>query len=188
MKDYYAILDVAVNAEPESIRKRYRLLVVAFHPDKFTQPSEKAEAEEKIKEINEAYGVLVDPAKRARYDRSRTSRSQSSAAKPSARGKPYPASIGEAPQFSPDHLHYEFHGLRGDELEVSVDRNANVILLDDASYQRYLRDCPFRYIGGFAHVSPIRLAVPHSGIWHLVIDNGGYSGRPRAAARIRRYW
>ena len=181
MKDYYEILHLPHNAQPEKIRKQYRLLVVACHPDKFTDPSKKAQAEEKIKEINEAYEVLIDPPKKARYDRQRASQSIPSR-------QPYTEPQRVSPNEHINHLHYEFHALRGDRIEISIDRQANVILVDDPNYKRYLVDQPFQYIGGFAQISPLHLSVPYSGIWHLVVDRGGYPGIVQAVARISRYW
>lgn len=65
-KDYYAILGVPRNATKEDIKKAYRELVKKYHPD--LNPNNKKEAEEKFKEISEAYEVLMDDEKRARYD------------------------------------------------------------------------------------------------------------------------
>jgi curved DNA-binding protein len=65
-KDYYKILGVERNASEEDIRKAYRKLAMKFHPDR--NPNDK-EAEERFKEINEAYQVLSDSKKRAHYDR-----------------------------------------------------------------------------------------------------------------------
>ncbi len=65
-KDYYKILGVDRNASLEEIKRAYRRLALKYHPDR--NPGDKA-AEEKFKEINEAYQVLSDPEKRARYDR-----------------------------------------------------------------------------------------------------------------------
>ena len=65
-RDYYSILGVSKAASAEEIKKTYRKLAVKFHPDK--NPGNK-EAEEKFKEINDAYEVLSDPEKRKKYDR-----------------------------------------------------------------------------------------------------------------------
>ncbi len=64
-KDYYQILGVPRNATLEEIKKAYRRLALKYHPDR--NPGNK-EAEEKFKEISEAYSVLSDPEKRAIYD------------------------------------------------------------------------------------------------------------------------
>jgi curved DNA-binding protein len=64
-KDYYKILGVERSASAEAIRKAYRKLAMKYHPDQ--NPGDKA-AEERFKEINEAYQVLSDDQKRARYD------------------------------------------------------------------------------------------------------------------------
>jgi curved DNA-binding protein len=64
-KDYYAILGVAKNATQKEIKAAFRKLAAKFHPDK--HPGDKS-AEEKFKEINEAYTVLSDPEKRKFYD------------------------------------------------------------------------------------------------------------------------
>jgi len=64
-KDYYKILDVDRKATVEDIKRVYRKLALKYHPDH--NPGNK-QAEEKFKEINEAYQVLSDPEKRSRYD------------------------------------------------------------------------------------------------------------------------
>ena len=64
-KDFYAILGVEKNASEDDIKKAYRRMALRFHPDKNKEP----DAEEKFKEIAEAYEVLSDADKRAAYDR-----------------------------------------------------------------------------------------------------------------------
>ncbi len=71
MKDLYDILEVPSNATLENIKEQYRFLVQAWHPDKFPSENQKAKAEEKIKQINGAFEILGNPAKRAAYDRER---------------------------------------------------------------------------------------------------------------------
>ncbi|MGC9156613.1 MAG: molecular chaperone DnaJ [Candidatus Micrarchaeia archaeon] len=63
-KDYYEILGVPKNATLDEIKRAYRQLVMKYHPD----VNKSKEAEEKMREINEAYAVLSDPEKRRRYD------------------------------------------------------------------------------------------------------------------------
>ncbi|MBQ6084475.1 MAG: molecular chaperone DnaJ [Bacteroidales bacterium] len=65
-RDYYEVLEVAKNATADEIKKAYRKKALQYHPDR--NPGDK-EAEEKFKEAAEAYGVLSDENKRARYDR-----------------------------------------------------------------------------------------------------------------------
>src|SRR6516164_194237 len=65
-RDYYEVLGVERTAAGEEIKRAYRKLAVKFHPDK--NPDD-LQAEEKFKELGEAYDVLMDPEKRAAYDR-----------------------------------------------------------------------------------------------------------------------
>src|SRR4030081_161171 len=63
-RDYYKILGMARTATADEIKKAYRRLARKFHPD----VSKEANAEQKFKELQEAYEVLKDPEKRAAYD------------------------------------------------------------------------------------------------------------------------
>lgn len=77
MKDYYQILGLTPGANEEEIRRTYRRLALRHHPDR--NPGDAA-AEERFKEIAEAYGVLMDPVKRSQYDRYRSTASRQDAA------------------------------------------------------------------------------------------------------------
>lgn len=65
--DYYQVLGVDKSATPDALRTSYRKMAVKWHPDK--NPNQKEYAEQKFKEIAEAYEVLSDPDKKAVYDR-----------------------------------------------------------------------------------------------------------------------
>ncbi len=66
-RDYYEVLGVARDAAPEAIKRAYRRGALKYHPDNFK--GDKAEGEQRFKELAEAYEVLGDPAKRQAYDR-----------------------------------------------------------------------------------------------------------------------
>lgn len=66
-RDYYEVLGIQKNATADEIKRAYRNLALKYHPDRVT-PDKKKEAEEKFKEMSEAYEVLLDPGKKATYD------------------------------------------------------------------------------------------------------------------------
>jgi len=66
MKDYYQVLGVSKEVSHEEIKKAFRGLALRYHPDR--NPQSQKQAEEKFKEINEAYEVLGDEHKRRQYD------------------------------------------------------------------------------------------------------------------------
>ena len=67
MKNYFAILGLGQDASLEEIKKAYKTLALQFHPDKNNDPG----AEERFKEIGEAFENLTDPVKRSEYDKFR---------------------------------------------------------------------------------------------------------------------
>src|ERR1700733_669364 len=66
-RDYYQILGLEKSASLDAIRKAYREAALRYHPDR-VPPEQKKKAEEKFKEVSEAYAVLSDAQKRALYD------------------------------------------------------------------------------------------------------------------------
>jgi curved DNA-binding protein len=83
-KDYYQVLGVARTATEDEIKKAFRKLAREFHPD--VAKTNKAKAEDKFKEINEAYEVLGDPVKRKKYDELGASWNQPEGFRPPPRG------------------------------------------------------------------------------------------------------
>ena len=74
---------------------------------------------------------------------------------------------------------------RGDVVEVALSGTAaNVRLLDSSNLQRYRQGRDHRYYGGLAQRSPVRLGIPTSGSWHLVVDMQGLRGTTRSSVRV----
>ncbi len=104
-KDYYAILGVPRTADAKAVRSAYRALARKYHPD--AHPANPRAAEARFKEVNEAYEVLSDPEKRARYDQLGSNWEQTQAWAGAA-GGPGPAS-----RQGPTH----YHSVRAEDLE-----------------------------------------------------------------------
>ena len=83
-------------------------------------------------------------------------------------------------------LHYDLYLNPEDVVEVTLDKQANVRLLDDSNFSAYKRGAQHRYYGGLVKTSPFRLPAPQAGHWHVVIDLGGYAGDVRASVRTIR--
>lgn len=100
-QDYYDVLGVARDADASEIKKAFRRKAHETHPD----VSDHGEADERFREINEAYEVLSDPAKREMYDRYATSDPRA--------GAGFPADVGDAFGFGLDDLFSVFMGGTG---------------------------------------------------------------------------
>ena len=85
-----------------------------------------------------------------------------------------------------DYVHYEFTLEKGDMVKVGVDRQANVMLLDELNYQRYRRRQRFEYHGGLQKKPLAYLGAPSQGHWHLVIDLAGSRGTIHTSANVIR--
>lgn len=82
-------------------------------------------------------------------------------------------------------LHNDLGHLAGDEVvEVTLDKAANVKLMDSGNFSAYRNGRGHEYLGGHVTRSPYRVAVPRSGHWHLAVDLGGYAGSVRAGIRV----
>ena len=73
---------------------------------------------------------------------------------------------------------------RGEIVEVTLTSGANVRLMDSSNFSNYKNGRAHRYQGGLAKVSPLRLAIPSSGHWHVAIDMQGLRGSTRASIRV----
>ena len=98
MKNYYKILEVEPTATLEQIKSQHRFMLHAWHPDKFPDGELKTKADEKVKEINEAYSILSDSAKRENYDKALHSYSSPSPSAQSPYSQPAKNSPHEKPK------------------------------------------------------------------------------------------
>lgn len=73
---------------------------------------------------------------------------------------------------------------RGEIVEVTLTNGANVRLMDSSNFSSYKNGRRHRYTGGLAKRSPLRLAIPSSGHWHVAIDMQGLRGSTKASVRV----
>jgi hypothetical protein len=85
------------------------------------------------------------------------------------------------------YLHRDL-GIIGPEsvIEISLDKQANVRLLEHHEFAKYDRGDSYEFRGGLALVSPVKMAPPHRGHWHVVVDLEGYDGSVQASLRVIR--
>ena len=81
-------------------------------------------------------------------------------------------------------LHYDVNLNSNSIVEVTLDKQANVRLLDDVNFSLYKSGQRHHYYGGLAKQSPVRLKAPTPGHWNVVIDLGGYAGTVSASVRV----
>ena len=81
-------------------------------------------------------------------------------------------------------LHTDLWGGADNLVLVTLNGQANVMLLDDNNFNGYRNGRSFHYFGGWATQSPVRLSPSHHGHWHVVVDLGGRAGSIRAGIRI----
>ncbi|MQB05998.1 DUF1883 domain-containing protein [Agrobacterium tumefaciens] len=81
--------------------------------------------------------------------------------------------------------HYDLKELRaGTTIEVSLSAVNNVRLMTGANFQRFTELLDFKYLGGVAKKSPIRISIPETLHWHLVIDAEGHSGLAESSVKM----
>src|SRR5579871_4924896 len=73
---------------------------------------------------------------------------------------------------------------RGEVIEITLTSGANVRLMDSSNFSSYKSGRAHHYHGGLAKQSPLRLAIPSSGHWHVAIDMQGLRGSTRASVRV----
>jgi hypothetical protein len=86
-----------------------------------------------------------------------------------------------------EHLKYDLGTLpAASVVVVTLRQQANVLLMDSSNYRTYSagRGGRYRYTGGLAKRSPVRLQVPNSGHWYVAIELGGASGRIAASVAV----
>jgi len=81
-------------------------------------------------------------------------------------------------------LHWDMNAGPDNVIQVELDKQANVLLMDDSNFSSYRNGRSYRYYGGLAKRSPATLVPPHSGHWHVVVDLGGYAGSVRASCSM----
>ena len=82
-------------------------------------------------------------------------------------------------------LQYDLkHRTRGEIVEITLTRGANVRLMTSSEFSNYKNGRRHRFIGGLAKQSPIRLQIPNSGHWYVVVDMQGLSGSTNASVQV----
>jgi len=76
------------------------------------------------------------------------------------------------------------HRQRGEIVEITLTSGANVRLMTSSNFSSYKNGRRHQYIGGLAKRSPVRLQIPSSGHWHVVVDMQGLRGSTRASVRV----
>ena len=81
--------------------------------------------------------------------------------------------------------HYDLKPQRaGTTIEVTLNAVNNVRLLTAANFQRFTELLDFKYVGGVAKRSPIRLVIPEAGHWHLIVDMEGHHGLAESSVKL----
>lgn len=99
-------------------------------------------------------------------------------------GAPSVLFLGSVGGFIVKFLHWEVDAVEGTVVRVELDAQANVMLMDSSNFSSYRSGSQFRYFGGHTTRSPVTLAAPHAGRWHVVVDLGGNNGHVNASVSV----
>ncbi len=81
--------------------------------------------------------------------------------------------------------HYDLKEQRaGTVIEITLSAIANVRLMNSSNFQRFTETLKHQFLGGVAKKSPIRLTIPESGHWHLVVDMEGHNGQAESSVKV----
>lgn len=81
--------------------------------------------------------------------------------------------------------HYDLKELRaGTVIEIALSAVNNVRLVTAGNFQRFTEMLDFKYLGGVAKKSPIRLVIPESSHWHLIVDSEGHNGLAESSVKM----
>jgi hypothetical protein len=81
-------------------------------------------------------------------------------------------------------LHSEVDAGSGEVVQVSLNKQANVKVMDGHNFRRYRSGQSHNYYGGLAEVSPFYVRPPYRARWHVTVDLGGYGGSVRASVSV----
>jgi hypothetical protein len=83
------------------------------------------------------------------------------------------------------YTHYDLNEQRaGTVIEITLSAIANVRLLSPANFERFTEALKHQFVGGVAKKSPIRLTIPETGHWHLVVDMEGHKGLAESNVKV----
>ena len=97
------------------------------------------------------------------------------------------AGMNEAGMTAPNFrfTHYDLKPQRaGTTIEVTLSAVNNVRLMNAVNFQRFTERLDFKYVGGVAKRSPIRLVIPENGHWHLIVDMEGHNGLAESSVKM----
>ncbi|AYG58904.1 DUF1883 domain-containing protein [Rhizobium jaguaris] len=81
--------------------------------------------------------------------------------------------------------HYDLNEQRaGTVIEITLSAIANVRLMNSSNFERFTETLKHQFVGGVAKKSPIRLSIPESGHWHLVVDMEGHNGFAESSVKM----